>query len=158
METKNSLLGFLKDSGVSAMICGRIEALIDAFNGNLDQFVIATRGQLESTYNKHHPDGSKGLGAATFRAIDLLRGRYRHANAQMREAAKAEAAEKTELQDNACEELRRNYLSRKIDLKTLHETCEWLEMMFTEIDLGSLIGHYEKISERKGGSRSSTRG
>lgn len=152
-ETKNSLLGFLKDSGVSAVICSRVEDLIDAFNGNLDQFVIATKGQLEATYNKNHPDGARGLGAATFKAIDLLKGRYRHANSQIREAEKAEKAEKTELQDNACEEFRKNYLSRKIDLKTLHETCEWLEMMFTEIDLGSLIGHYEKITERKGGLR-----
>ena len=152
-ESKNSLIGFLKDSGVSTMICSRIEALIDAFNGNIDQFVIATNGQIEATYNKSHPGSPKGLGIATYKAMDLLRGRYRHANAQMREAAKVEATEKTKLQDNACEEFRKNYLSRKIDLKTLHETCEWLEMMFTEIDLGSLIEHYEKISERKGGLR-----
>lgn len=143
-ESKNSLLGFLRDSGVSATICTRIGELINAFNGNLDQFVIATDGQLEATYNKSHPGSSKGLGKGTFKALDMLRGRYRHANSAIRKAEEADRAEKAALRAAATENLRNEVLGESINLKIMGEVVAGLSTMLDECDLDMILEVYHR--------------
>lgn len=145
-ETKNSLLGFLKDSGVSAMVVGRVEKLIEAFDDNIPQFVIATHGQLEAAYNRLHPmtAGSKGLGDATYDAFDKLVRRYK----ESQRSAKAVANERQEvekrLEKAAAESLRSEFLGRDIDLKKMSELIAWMSMKFQMMKLKDLLDWYDK--------------
>lgn len=75
MPTKKEIMEWLESrKDITPIIRNRISSLIDAFNGNISQFSIATRGQIEGTYAKLHPEkpGEKsyGLGPATLRIFD----------------------------------------------------------------------------------------
>lgn len=145
-ETKNSLLGFLKDSGVSAMVVGRVEKLIEAFNGNIPQFVIATHGQLEAAYNRFHPmtAGSRGLGDATYDAFDKLVRRYK----ESQRSAKAAESERQEverrLEKAATENLRSEILDKDIDLMSMSELIAWMSMKFQTMKLKDLLEWYDR--------------
>lgn len=145
-ETKNSLLGFLKDSGVSAMVVGRVDKLIEAFNDNIPQFVIATRGQLEAAYNRLHPmtAGSKGLGTATYDAFDRLVRRYKESQRSMKAAANEKQEVEKHLEKVATENLRSELLDRDIDLKKMSELIAWMSMKFQTMKLKDLLDWYDR--------------
>lgn len=151
---KEELLGFLRDSGVSEVIVGRLGRLIDAFNGNIPQFMAATDGQLAATYNKFinpEKDGTKkkGLGESTLTAFDMLRRQYAVLN-KRNDAAVKEKQEKDEATTaSAVDKLKAELLARNIDLKVLSETVAWLQIAFGSVTLGELITHYDKFMNRQ---------
>lgn len=143
METKNTLLGFFKDSGTSAMIVGRIDRLIDSLGG-VDKFIAATTGQIEAAYNKEHPESKWGLGKATLDAVDLLRSRAKNAAYCARKAEDEKKNNENEVKVAAACALRREFLSVKMNLKVLADVVAGVSTMLEDCDLSMILGLYRR--------------
>ena len=143
METKNTLLGFLKDSGMSNIIVGRIGMLIDSFGG-IDKFLAATTGQIEAEYNRTHPSSDRGLGKVTLDAIDHLRNRAKNAAYCVRKMEDAKEKSESELKAAASYALRQEFLSVKMNLKVLADVVAGILTMLEDCDLSMILGLYRR--------------
>lgn len=143
-ETRDSIVGFLRGSGVSERVAGQIGRIIDQFNGNVPQFCAATHSQLEASYNKITPLGKKGLGKAFFDAFDLAVRRYKNSIVQQKRVAAEQAAVEEHLETAATEKLRREILDREIDMKKMGELIAWIGLKFPTMRLEDLLSWYDR--------------
>lgn len=149
-EILGRIFGRMKDEGVSQVLLNRLQALLDAFGGNIPQFVAATRGQLQATYNKLTPEAAKGLSSGTFAAHERFVKLYKDSQAEAREVAKAtvEAQEAREAEKAA---MRQEILNRSIDFEAMTSAMAALgTLKLTSCSLGRLLDMYDLA---KGGAK-----
>lgn len=145
------LLGFLKDSGVSPLIIGRIRSLVAAFEGTLGDFLDLSNGQIMAIYNRTHPvkDGKRpcGLGKDTFAALDTARRGLR----VMKEESRTRKEQASTDHAALLEEARKEIGAEKVSLETMKETCEWLTLQYESCDLAMILDQYRRILAKKKG-------
>lgn len=146
-ETKESIVGFLRGSGVSERIVGQIGRIIDQFNGNIPQFCAATNAQLEASYNKITPLGKRGLGKAFFDAFDLAVRRYKNSIIQQKRVTAEQAAVEQHLEKEATDRLRAEILDKQIDMKKMGELIAWIGLKFPTMRLEELLSWYDKVQQ-----------
>lgn len=150
-EILGRIFGRMKDEGVSQVLLNRLQSLLDAFGGNIPQFVAATRGQLQATYNKLTPEAAKGLSSGTFAAHERFVRLYKESQAEAREVAKAtvEAQEAREAEKAA---MRQELLDKVVDFDTLTNAMAALgTLKLASCSLGRLLDTYELAASAKGG-------
>lgn len=143
-ETKESLAGFLRGSGVSERVVGQIERIIDQFNGNVPQFCAATHAQLEASYNKITPLGKRGLGKAFFDGFEMAVRRYKNSLVQQRRVTEEQQKVEEHLETVAVGKLRKEILDKEIDTKKMGELVAWVGLKFPKMRLEELLSWYDK--------------
>ena len=143
------LIGQLRDTGLSTVLVNRIEELLEAFNMNLDQFCIATRGQLLATYRKTHP-GLKSLGAKTYDAFDTFVRLWKQSKYEVKQVAKEAAAEQ-ERKEAERAEMREALLTKEMDSETVLKVLEALERLgrSKKFSLGEMLNLYGMVSGKE---------
>lgn len=149
-----AILGQLTDEGFSAVLVNRVEELLSVFNGNIAQFAVATRGQLNAAYAKTHPETKfKGLGAKTFNVFDRFVAIWKQSKFDARQVAKA-TVEEQERKEAERAEMRNELLERKVDFDTLTSAMAALGTLgIKECTLGKLLEMYEMARAAKGGAQ-----
>ena len=145
---KEALLGQLRDEGYTSVLVNRIEELLGVFNGNIPQFVIATRGQLNAAYNKNHP-GEKGLGTKTYDVFERFVRLWKQAQYDARQVAK-ETVEEQERKEAEKAEMRQEILDRVVDFDALTSAMAALgTLKLTSCRLGKLLEMYDLALKAK---------
>ena len=114
---KEALLGRLRDEGFSPVLVNRMDELLEVFNGNIPQFIIATRGQLNAAYNKTHP-GEKSIGAKTYAVFDRFVQLWKQSRLEVRQVARA-AEDERERREAERASMRSELLERDIDFDAM---------------------------------------
>lgn len=142
MEGKETLLGQLRDSGLSALIVNRIEQLLEMFGNNIPQFCSLSKGALEGAYVRSHP-GSKGLGKTTYDAFDRFVRLYRQSLYEAKDVArKTVAAQEAREAEKAS--MRQELLDREIEFDALTNAMAALgTLKLQKCSLGRLLDMYE---------------
>lgn len=147
---KETLLGQLRDEGRTPYLVNRVEELLDAFNGNIPQFCAATRGQLNATYVKTHPETKlKGLGEKTFEVFDRFVQLWKQSRYDAKQIAKA-AVEAQEAKAAEKEAMRLELLDREIEFGAMTSAMAALETLGAKkCKLGRLLELYDMAKEAK---------
>lgn len=149
---RQALFGQLRDAGLSATLANRLEELLDAepFNGDLERFCTAESGKLAAAYNRNHP-GTKGLGAKTFKAHDLLAKLWKQSRFDARQVAKA-TVEEQERREAEKAEMRQELLAREVDFDAMTAAMAALGTLgVKECAIGKLLEMYEMAKAAKKG-------
>ena len=142
MAGKETLLGQLRDSGLSALVVNRVEQLLGMFGDNIPQFCSLSKGALEGAYVRSHP-GSKGLGQATYDAFDSFVRLYKQSLCEAREAAR-KTVEVQEAREAEKASMRQELLDREIEFDALTNAMAALGMLkLQKCSLGRLLDMYE---------------
>ena len=150
---KETILGQLRDEGFTPVLVNRVEELLGVFNGNIPQFVAATRGQLNAAYNKLNPSGKMGLGEKTWEVFKRFCAVWRQSQYDAKQIAKA-TVEEQERKEAERAEMRDELLERKVDFDTLTSAMAALGTLgIKECALGKLLEMYEMAEAAKGGER-----
>ena len=147
---KETLLGQLRDEGCTPYLVNRVEELLKAFNGNVAQFCAATRGQLNATYIKTHPETKlKGLGEKTFEVFDRFVQLWKQSRFDARQVAKA-TVEAQEARAAEKEAMRLELLDREVEFGAMTSAMAALETLGAKkCKLGRLLELYEMAKEAK---------
>lgn len=147
---KEAILGQLRDEGYEAVIVNRIEKLLEAFNGNIQQFVGATRGQLEATYvQKLNPKGRMGLGDKTWDAHQRFGAIWRKSRLEAKQVAKS-VVEAQEAKAAEKEAMRLQLLDREVEFGAMTSAMAALETLGAKkCKLGRLLELYDMAKEAK---------
>ena len=149
----------MKELGHSVLAINKVRGLHDGFNGNTAQFVIATKGQLQATYTKLHPEFKRGIATRILRAYDCFVKLYKnklYVNSATSELVREKAEEKARA--DASEEERRKAdiklkvtLGQEIDLETLSSVvCYMLNMGIKKCSMDDMLGQYHFIKDHQG--------
>ena len=147
---KETLLGQLRDEGCTPYLVNRIEELLDAFHGNVAQFCAATRGQLNATYIKTHPETKlKGLGDKTFEVFDRFVRLWKQSRFDARQIARA-TVEAQEAKAAEQEAMRLEILDRELEFDAVTSAMAALETLgVRKCRLGRLLELYDMAKEAK---------
>lgn len=147
---KETLLGQLRDEGYTPYLVNRVEELLEAFNGNVAQFCAATRGQLNATYVKTHPETKlKGLGEKTFEVFDRFVQLWKQSRFDARQIAKA-TVEAQEAKAAEREAMRLQLLDRELEFDSVTSAMAALETLgVKKCKLGRLLELYDMAREAK---------
>ena len=150
MIGKEAILGQLRDEGFEAMTVNRVEKLLDAFGGNIQQFVGATRAQLESTYvKKLNPNGKMGLGDKTWETFERFGAIWRKSRLDAKQVAKA-TVEAQEAKAAEKEAMRLELLDREVEFGAMTSAMAALETLGAKkCKLGRLLELYDMAKEAK---------
>ena len=142
MAERETLLGQLRDSGLSALIVNRIGRLLGMFGNNVPQFCSLSRGALEGAYVKSHP-GSKGLGKATYDAFDRFVRFYRQSLYEAKKVARETVAAQ-EAREAEKASTRQELLGREVEFDALENAMAALgTLKLQKCSLGRLLDMYE---------------
>lgn len=149
-----AILGQLTDEGFSAVLVNRVEELLSVFNGNIAQFAIATRGQLNAAYAKAHPETKfKGLGAKTFNVFDRFVAIWKQSKFDARTAAKA-VVEEQERKEAERAEMRNELLDGIVDFDALTAAMAALGTLgLKSCSLGKLLEMHAMALKARGGGQ-----
>ena len=142
MAGKETMLGQLRDSGLSALVVNRIEQLLGMFGDNIPRFCSLAKGALEGAYVRSQP-GSKGLGKATYDAFDSVVRLYKQSLCEAKEVAR-KTVEVQEAREAEKASMRQELLDREIEFDALTNAMAALGMLkLQKCSLGRLLDMYE---------------
>lgn len=148
--TKNEILGFLKDSGMSAVLRNRLENLLEnAFDGDIAKFANASHGELMKAY-KETTESKVSLSKGTFQAHDEFAKAYRRSLSDARALAK-ETVKAQEAKEAEKAAMRQEILEREIDFEVLTSAMAALgTLKITKSSLGRLLDMYDLAAKAVG--------
>ncbi len=149
---RQALFGQLRDAGLSATLANRLEELLNAepFNGDLERFCAAESGKLAAAYNRSHP-GTKGLGAKTFEAHDLLAKFWKQSKFDARQVAKETVAAQ-EAREAEKARMREELLDRQLTSENILVALDILEKLGQKsFPLRDLVEFHDRAARAKGG-------
>ncbi len=151
---KEALLGALKDEGFSSTLINRLAAMAELFEKDGDTFENFTKldkHKLAGLYNRTSPDGSKGIGAKTYKAFDRLVYLAKMAKFDARQTAKA-VVEEQERKEAEKARMREELLERELTAENILVALDILEKLGQKsFPLRDLIEFHDRAARAREG-------